>query len=124
MLTTAYIKAGIAALAVAGLMFSGWAVRGWYDGSLEAARLTAEQETRDVMREISGEIAGRTEEAIKGIRIENRTIYNDTQREIIKEPVYSDCVLPDTGRLLVNHARSRAAASKPDVPVRTDGPAR
>ena len=105
------------AAAVVALFVSGWMTRGWYEGSKDADRLEAEAQTRGLMVELANKVSETTETAIQGIRIENRTIYNEVQREIQREPVYRDCVLPDAGVRAANQARRGAAAGQPDGKV-------
>lgn len=111
---------------VTALIFgSGWQVRAWYDGAKDAAVLAAEKETQRRMTELANAVATKTEDAIQGIKIENRTIYTTAAKEIIREPIYSQCLLPDGGLRNVNAARAGAAAGKPDnrVPsARATGP--
>lgn len=45
-----------------------------------------------------------TAEAISKIRITNRTIYQETQREVFHNPVYADCRVPPDGLQLLNAA--------------------
>lgn len=92
---TAY--AVVAAIALA----TGWQIHAWkvaYD--LERDRL-AQEAAAELVREISG----RTLEQIAGIRIENKTIYQQGRTEVLRETIYRDCVLPDSGRLLLESAR-------------------
>lgn len=119
---TGQFKAIAAGLLLLGALVSGWFIRSWYDDSREAAVLRAQQETRDKMTELAGDVATSTEVALSKIRINNRTIYHATEREIREQKVYSDCVLPDSGRLLSNQARGATgpATGKPDGAVRTD----
>ncbi len=105
------------AVAVAGLFLSGWMVRGWYEGSKDADRLEAEAQTRGLMGELANKVSESTETAIQGIRVENRIIYNEVQKEILREPVYRDCVLPDAGVRAANQARRGAAAGQSDGKV-------
>lgn len=93
------------AVAVAGLFLSGWMVRGWYEGSKDADRLEAEAQTRGLMVELANKVSESTETAIQGIRVENRIIYNEVQKEIVKDTVYKECIIPDDGVRLVNKAR-------------------
>lgn len=105
------------AVAVAGLFLSGWMTRGWYEGSKDADRLEAEAQNRGLMVELANKVSETTETAIQGIRIENRTIYNEVQKHILVEPVYRDCVLPDAGVRAANQARRGTAAGQPDGKV-------
>ncbi|MNF17251.1 hypothetical protein D3C80_2206360 [compost metagenome] len=51
------------------------------------------------------EISGKTLAQIAGIRIENKTIYQQGRTEVLRETIYRDCVVPDSGRLLLESAR-------------------
>lgn len=112
--------AGVVVLALA-LFGSGWTVRAWFDGSKEAVRLQAEAANRELMTELANKVSSTTETAIQGIRIENRTIYNETQKEVVRDVVYRDCVLPADGVRRANQARGRAAAGKPDGALQRPG---
>lgn len=103
------IGAGILAAA---LFAGGWQTRAWKDGAAEAARLAAQEAAREKLVEIANDVATRTEAAIQGIRVENRTVYNEIQKEVVRDPAYS-CELPDAGRLRLNEARRRAAPAEP-----------
>lgn len=99
------------------LAIGGWTARGWYEDSKDLAAAQAIEKSREVMRELANEISKTTEQAIGGIRIENRTIYNETQREVLRDVVYRECELPADGVRRANQARSGAAAGKPDHPL-------
>lgn len=107
-------KAIGAAIAAAILFGAGWQVRTWYDGAQDAARLEAEARATSMMNELAAKVSASTETAIQGIRIENRTIYNQAQKEIVRETVYAACRLSGPGVMLINAARAGTAASKPD----------
>ncbi|WP_313308806.1 hypothetical protein [Stutzerimonas nitrititolerans] len=79
----------------------GWQVHAWkvaYD--LERDR-AAQAAAAELVREVSG----KTLEAISGIRIENKTIYQQGRMEVMRETIYRDCVLPDAGRVLLESSR-------------------
>ena len=106
---------------VALLILVGWYARGWFEDSKDLAAAKAIERSREVMRELAADIGTKTEDAIKGIKIENRTIYRKATKEIIEKPIYRECVLPDDGLSAVNAARS--AAGKPADPMRGSKPA-
>lgn len=120
MIISFQVKAIAAALAMALIFGSGWQVRTWFDGAQQTARLEAEAANRKLMGELANKVSAITETAIQGIRIENRTIYNATQKEILRDTVYRDCVVPAAGILLVNKARGGSAGGKPDSSVPAD----
>lgn len=93
----------------------GWQVRTWYQAEKDMAVIDAEKKTREQLADLAIDVAAATENAIQGIRIENRNIYTTAQKEVVKEPVYLDCVLPAGGVLRANQARAAgAAAGQPD----------
>lgn len=110
-------------IAAALLAIGGWTARGWYEDSQDLAQVQAMEKSREVMRELAGEIATKTEQAIGGIRIENRHIYNEVQREVRENTVYRDCALTVDGLRHVNQARRGAAAGKPDAALPKPGAA-
>ncbi len=89
--------AAVAAIA----LVTGWQLHAWkvaYD--LERDRIA--QEAADALVR---EISSKTLDQIAGIRIENKTIYQQGRTEVLRETIYRDCVLPDSGRLLLESAR-------------------
>ena len=117
MLTSTHIKAAVIGLALVFLVGTGWTARGWYEGAKDAAALEAEARHRQFMTELANQVSTNTENAIREIRVENRTITQEVQREIVEKPIYRDCVLPDAGRMRANQARRGPAAGKPDDKV-------
>lgn len=96
-------KARLTAFAVVAALSlgTGWQLHAWqvaYD--LERDRIA--QEAADALVR---EISGKTLEQIAGIRIENKTIYQQGRTEVLRETIYRDCVLPDSGRRLLESAR-------------------
>lgn len=104
----------IAAIVGALLIGAGWKAHSVYDEAQEAALLKAQEETRAKLAELANKVSASTEQAIQGIRIENRNIYTQAQKEIVRETVYADCKLPANGVLRANQARRGAAAGEPD----------
>lgn len=103
-------------VAAAFLFGSGWQVRTWYDGAQDAVRLEAEQKAAARMTELANLVATSTETAIQGIKIENRSIYHQAVKEIVRDPIYVGCSIPVDGLRHINAARG-AAAGKPDAPL-------
>lgn len=106
---TSRAKAAAVAVCVALAAYGGWWLRDLQAEASEAARLKAEAKADARLDELSDRVAKRTETALAGIRIENRTIYNETRREIETNTVYRDCVLPADGVRLANQARAGTA---------------
>jgi hypothetical protein len=92
----------IAYAVVAALSFAvGWQVHAWkvaYD-------LERDRQAQEAAAALVNEISGKTLDAIAGIRVENKTIYQQGRTEVLRETIYRDCVLPDTGRVLLESAR-------------------
>ena len=65
-----------------------------------------QQELYLLDQEDKQEVIKKVSEAISQIEIKNEVIYNEIQKEIIKEPVYTDCVFTNDGLRLVNKALS------------------
>lgn len=99
------LKPYIIAVAAAALLFAGWTGRGWYEDSKDLAAANAVEKARDAMIEVASGISQKTEGAIKGIRIENRTIYNETSTQIVEKPIYRACVIPEDDLARINRAR-------------------
>ncbi len=92
----------IAYAVVAALSFAvGWQVHSWkvaYD-------LERDRQAQEAAAALVNEISGKTLEAIAGIRIENKTIYQQGRTEVLRETIYRDCIVPEPGRLLLESAR-------------------
>jgi len=94
-------------LALAGTCFAaGWKVSEWRNDAIQAELYRLEDERNAENRRLVAEIARVNREAISQIRIENRTIYQKTRQEVIRDPVYIDCVVPADGSRLLNEARA------------------
>lgn len=99
----------IKVLGVLGLIFSSFAF-GYHFNQLKVnsatlstlkAHLAAEQLSRERLYRIGME----TQKAVADIRVENRTIYQEVEREILRETIYKECVIPDEGLRLIREAR-------------------
>lgn len=77
------------------------------ENAIVAQQAKAETLIRDTAATVRQEIGAEVAEKIAGIRVVNRTITNEVQREIREKPVYlnPDCAAPVTGVLQLNHAR-------------------
>lgn len=107
---TSRAKAVLLATTVAASGFGGWWLRDLQADAADGARAVAEAAADRRLNALANQVATRTETALAGIRIENRTIYNETQREIQTNTVYRDCVLPADGVRLANRARAGTAS--------------
>ncbi len=92
-------------IGVAAIFAAGWQTSEWRRDSIEhhAAQL-AEQHRAETQAALDT-VAQRTAEAISAIRIEYRTIHNTAVKEVIRDPIYVDCVVPADGSRLLNEAR-------------------
>lgn len=95
--------------AIAFAFIFGWKLRDWQAVAEKDALVSTGLKSKQQMEQLAATVSANTEAAIQNIRIENRTIYQRTQREITEKPVYRDCLLPDDGLRLVNAARAGAA---------------
>lgn len=77
-------------------------------------------EVNKAARAAAANVAKQTAEAIGGIRLENRTIYQRGRTEVVRVPVYSDCLVPAAGGQLLNEARGfgdGGSVSDPALPA-------
>ncbi|WP_437883221.1 hypothetical protein [Pseudomonas sp. LRF_L74] len=95
---------------------TGWQVHAWKAGSDEAIRLQAKQDSEEVARGMVADIAKQTVAAISGIRITNKTIYQRTQHEIIKEPMDPGCRIPASWMRNINDARANRSGVAAALP--------
>lgn len=116
---TSRAKAALVAGCLALAAYGGWWLRDLQEQAVRTARAVAEVDAQRRMLALANQVAVRTEEAIARIRIENRTIYNETQREIQTNTVYRDCVLPADGVRLANQARTGSGQPSGSVPAGT-----
>ena len=102
---TLKIKFIIGSLALILGFGAGFQVSQWVYTSKELRALEAQVEADRDLRERLFNVSRETQEAITNIKVENKTIYQETKREILREPVYTECVLTPDGVTLVNKAR-------------------
>lgn len=79
------------------------------ENEIAATALKSEQLKAELERTVSQEIAK--------IQIINKTIYRNAEREIIREPVYRDCVHSSDGLRSVNDALRPRTERKSDTGV-------
>ena len=103
------------AAAILASIATGWKLRDWQADAEAGARASAELAAQRQLAQFAHAVSARTEAAIQNIRVENRTIYQRTQREITEKPVYRDCVLPADGVHLINAARAGSAGQSDDA---------
>lgn len=101
--------------AIAFAFIFGWKLRGWQAVAESDALASAGLKAKEQMEQLANTVSAKTEAAIQNIRVENRTIYQRTQREITEKPVYRDCVLPDDGVRLINVARAGSSGQSDDT---------
>lgn len=113
----AFIAAAILALGFG----SGWSVHSWKSDAEHVAEVRALEAARAAQEKRANEIATRFESRLNTIRSTNRTYYNETRHETEKT-VYRDCVVPASGKLLLDAAIDAANATpQPDRTVPTAG---
>lgn len=110
----------VAAMAAAG--YGGFWLRDLQAQAADGARAKAELASAQKLADLADQVSKRTEDAIAGIRIENRTIHQKAVHEVQTNTIYRDCVLPDSGRLRANEARAAANASIGAVPAPASAP--
>jgi hypothetical protein len=101
-------------LAVVVVSFGGgWTVKGWQEDASKLAAVQAVDDARKAFSEDNAALAARLEGKLANLKIVNRTINTEVQREIHKEPVYlnADCAIPAGGVRLLNAARSGTAGA-------------
>ena len=103
------VKTAAIAAAILASIAAGWKLRDWQADAEAGARAGAELAAQRQIAQFAHAVSASTEAAIQNIRVENRTIYQRTQREITEKPVYHDCVLPADGVRLINAARAGSA---------------
>jgi hypothetical protein len=98
-----YLLLGLAVVS----FVAGWNVKDWQEDAAKLAAVQAVESARKAFAKENGEMADRLEGKLANLRIVNRTINNEVQREIHKEPVYlnADCAIPAGGVRLLNAAR-------------------
>lgn len=97
-----------------------WKVVSDHYEAKEAQKL--EQVLQAMQEEVKrgNEIAERTEAKVGKIRVINRTINNEVQREVTEKTIYRDCVIPPSGLQLWN-AANKGAASTPKLDAGVPG---
>ena len=87
---------------LAGLVYAGWAARGWRDDSIMLAEQRIATSTRDIALQA-------TAEAIAKIKVTNTTIRQRTEKEVYEKPVYRDCRHDAVGLQIINAALTEPA---------------
>lgn len=117
------ILVGVVAL---GLVGSHWYAYDAGGDNRENAIAADQAKTRELILEtataVRQDVGREVAEKISGIRVVNRTINNEVQREIREKPVYlsADCATPAPGVVLLNAARrgdARGAGPSADAAV-------
>lgn len=94
-----------------------WKVTSYYYQAEAAKEVAAAIASKDAAESRADEIAGKFEDKLTKLKVINRTITNEVQRETLK-PAY-DCLLPADGARLLNVARTNQieATAKPSGEV-------
>lgn len=101
---------------------TGWKVNSWKEDAAKTEAIRAATAAKEAAEFRANEISTRFEARLSTIRAVNRTYYNEVKNETLKT-VYTDCVVPDSGRMLYNRAIDTANhPAKPDNAVPATGP--
>lgn len=111
----------LVAVIAAAAFLTGAQVTHWKHNSDALHAEQTRQHAETLARELIQEVAMHTATAIGGIRVENRTIYQTARTEVVREPVYSQCLVPVAGSRLLNEARGHGGdRPKPDAALPAD----
>lgn len=118
----------IAVAIAVGAFGAGWTVHGWKEDAAALAAEDAVKKARSAFQTENAALADRLEKRLANLKIVNRTITNEVQREVQTKTVYVDrnCATPDSGVSLLNAARgyadSRPAGERDGaLPAATEG---
>ena len=102
-----------------GLIGSGLAYHKGKTAGRQETLSTLQKDDRKRQQELEA-IQRSVSEAVAKVRVINKTLFQTTEREIVKEPVYVDCRHSPDGLRLVNSALSGTAtantATNPELP--------
>jgi hypothetical protein len=98
---------------------AGWKVCDWRNDAQQVAVQEAIETARVAFSKENADLGDKLEKKLSNLRIINRTINNEIQKEFHEKPVYlnADCAIPVTGVRLLNTSRGYpvgAATGKPD----------
>lgn len=101
---------------------AGWRVNEWKESAAKVAAIEQARKLQEAERRRADEISTRFEKKLAGFRVVQKTFFNEVKHET-QQTVYRDCVVPDTGRLLLDRAVTTAnSASELDRPMPTASP--
>lgn len=101
-LTLNGLRLGAYVLLTAASLATGWKVRDWQADTAELVRLQQQEQQRALVADVTRQTLG----VIAKIRIEHKTIYQQAVKEVIRDPIYTDCRVPAAGVRLLNDARN------------------
>lgn len=108
------IKLGIAAVAVVGMFFTGWQVRGWHEDSKQLAATEAIQKAIDAALGKEAAVAKVVEDRLATLQANQTTIDRGVIREIVKPEYRTVCLPDDAVRLLNSAGRGEAIPAESD----------
>lgn len=80
-------------------------------------KVTAQQKKlEDVADKAATKVAIQSAEAIAKINVTNKTIYQKATREVVTNPIYTDCVNTDSMRDAINQAITGRGADQSKLP--------
>jgi len=97
---------------------SGWRVNEWRESAAKVAAIEKAQALQAAEAKRADDISQKFERKLAGFRVTQKTFFNEVRNETIQR-VYSDCVVPESGRLLLGRAAAdaNAAAGQPNQAV-------
>lgn len=101
-------------LLVAGATGLGGFVYGVGVGGDKAA--ATQRKIEQVADDAADKVANRSADAIAKINVTNKTIYQKATREVVSNPIYTDCVNTDSMRDAINQAIAGRGADQSKLP--------
>lgn len=114
------LYAVIAAVLLAVGFGSGWQTHGWKTDAQELSKVRVAEAQRDAALSYANDVSSKFETKLSKLRITNTTVNQEVRHETEKT-VYRDCLVPDSGVVLLNRAIGQANAdtAQPDAEVRS-----
>jgi hypothetical protein len=102
----------LALVAGVGAFGAGLYLKGRSDG--RAIEQATDQREREIARMAADTAAAAAASAISTIKVQNRTVYSEVQREITERPVYRDCLHTEEQLRRINDALTGVQSQRPD----------
>jgi preprotein translocase subunit SecF len=89
--------------AVAGYVYSNYQLQRGIELGMDSQRaLQAEVDTK--VQEAKEELTKAVVEGLKGITVENKTIYQKATKEVLTKEIYKECIVPQEGKDIIKKA--------------------